>query len=56
MTDSNENRDRSRRPAAEDRRWLSTCQVLGSRMIGRSSDTVYGLHRACGDEDHEFLS
>jgi hypothetical protein len=30
-------------------------QVLGGRMIGRSGDVVYGLHRARGDEEHEFL-
>jgi hypothetical protein len=24
-------------------------------MIGRSSDAVCGLHRAQGDEEHEFL-
>jgi hypothetical protein len=30
--------------------------VLGGRIIGRSSDTVCGLHRARGDEEREFLS
>jgi hypothetical protein len=30
-------------------------QVLGGRMIGRSGDVVYGLHRARGDEERGFL-
>jgi hypothetical protein len=32
-----------------------TCQVLGGRMIGRSGDTVCGLHHAHGDEEREFF-
>jgi hypothetical protein len=32
-----------------------TGQVLGGRVIERSGDIVYGLHRAHGDEEHEFL-
>jgi hypothetical protein len=32
-----------------------TCQVLGGRVIERSSDTVCGLHRARGDEERGFL-
>jgi hypothetical protein len=31
-------------------------QVLGDRMIGMLDDAVCGLHRARGDEEHEFLS
>jgi hypothetical protein len=53
--DSDEDRDRSRRPGVEDREWSSTGQVLGSRMIGRSSDAVCCLYRAQGDEEREFL-
>jgi hypothetical protein len=30
-------------------------QVLGGRMIERSSDDVCGLHRAQGDEERRFL-
>jgi hypothetical protein len=30
-------------------------QVLGGRVIEMSSDVVCGLHRACGNEEHEFL-
>jgi hypothetical protein len=33
-----------------------TGQVLGGRTFERSVDTVCGLHRACGDEEREFLS
>jgi hypothetical protein len=33
-----------------------TGRVLGGQMIGRSGDVVCGLHRARGDEEHEFLS
>jgi hypothetical protein len=33
-----------------------TSRVLGDRMIRRSSDAVCGLHHACGDELHGFLS
>jgi hypothetical protein len=30
-------------------------RLLGGRAIERSGDTVCGLHRARGDEKHEFL-
>jgi hypothetical protein len=52
---SDEDRDRSRKPSAEDRGWSSTGQVLSGQMIERSGDTVCGLHRARGDEEHGFL-
>jgi hypothetical protein len=32
-----------------------TGRVLGGRTIGRSGDTVCGLHRAHGDEKSGFL-
>jgi hypothetical protein len=32
-----------------------TGRVLGGRAIERLGGTVSGLHRACGDEEHEFL-
>jgi hypothetical protein len=32
-----------------------TGRVLGGRTIGRSGDTVCGLHRARGDESTDFL-
>jgi hypothetical protein len=32
-----------------------TGRVLGGRMIERSDDAMCGLHRARGDEEHEFL-
>jgi hypothetical protein len=32
-----------------------TGRVLDGRAIERSGGTVCGLHRACGDEEHEFL-
>jgi hypothetical protein len=32
-----------------------TCWVLSARATERSGGTVYGLHRARGDEEHEFL-
>jgi hypothetical protein len=32
-----------------------TGRVLGGWTIGRSGDAVCGLHRACGDEEHEFF-
>jgi hypothetical protein len=32
-----------------------TGRVLGGRAIERSGDTVCGLHRAFGDEEHGFL-
>jgi hypothetical protein len=32
-----------------------TGRVLGGRTIERSGGAVCGLHRACGDEEHEFL-
>jgi hypothetical protein len=50
-TCSNEDYDRSRRPSADGR----TGRVISGRVIERSSDTVYGLHRARGDEERKFL-
>jgi hypothetical protein len=32
-----------------------TGRVLGGRVTERLDDTVFGLHHACGDEEHEFL-
>jgi hypothetical protein len=32
-----------------------TGQILGGRVIERSGGAVCGLHRACGDEEREFL-
>jgi hypothetical protein len=29
--------------------------VLGGRMDERSGDAVCGMHRACGNEEREFL-
>jgi hypothetical protein len=52
---TDEDRGRSRKTCAEDRVWLCTSWVLIGRMIGRSGDAVYGLHRAHGDEECGFL-
>jgi hypothetical protein len=46
MTGSDEDLGRSRRYGIEDQKWSSTGRVLGGRMIGRSDDTVCGLHHA----------
>jgi hypothetical protein len=54
MTSTNEYHGKSRRPGAEDQGWSSTCQVLGGRTVERSGDVMCGLHRAQGDEEHEF--
>jgi hypothetical protein len=56
MTDSDEDRGRSRRLGAEGRGWSSTGRVLSGRTIEGSSDTVCGLHHTQGDEKHEFLN
>jgi hypothetical protein len=56
MTGSDEDRGRSRRLGVEDRRWSSTCQVLGGWTIERSGDAVCGLHRAQGNEERRYLS
>jgi hypothetical protein len=55
MTGRDKDRGRSRRPGAEDRGWSDTGRVLSSQTIERSGDAVCGLHRAHGDEEHEFL-
>jgi hypothetical protein len=55
MMCSDEDRGRSRRPSAEDQDGR-TSWVLGGRTIERSGCAVCGLHRARGDEEHEFLS
>jgi hypothetical protein len=46
MIGSDEDRDRSRRPGAEERGWSDTSQVLDDRTIRRSGDVVCGLHHA----------
>jgi hypothetical protein len=33
-----------------------TGRILGDRVVDRSGGAVCGLHRAHGDEEHEFLS
>jgi hypothetical protein len=48
MTDSDEDRGRSRRLGADDQGWLSTDQVLSGQMIERSGNDVCGLQRAQG--------
>jgi hypothetical protein len=55
MTGSDEDRGRSRRPGAEDQGWSTTGRVLSDRMIERSDDVVFGIHRARGDEECGFL-
>jgi hypothetical protein len=55
MTDSDEDRARSTRLGAEDRGRSVTDRVLGSWLIGMSSDVVCGLHRTHGYEEQEFL-
>jgi hypothetical protein len=55
MTSSDEDRGRRRRLGAENRGWSNTGRALGDRMIKRSSDAVYSLHRTQGDEEHRFL-
>jgi hypothetical protein len=52
---SNEDRDRSRGPGAENWGWSDTGQVLRGWTIKRSGDTVCGLYHTQGDEEHEFL-
>jgi hypothetical protein len=54
MTCNDDDRDRSRRPGAED--WDDhTCRIRSGRAIERSGGAVCGLHRARGDEEHVFL-
>jgi hypothetical protein len=55
MAGSDEECGRSRRLGAEDWGWSSTGRVLGGRTIGRSGDTVCGLHHAQRDEEWGFL-
>jgi hypothetical protein len=52
---SNEDRDRSRGPGAENWGWSDTGQVLRGWTIERSGDTVCDLYHTQGDEEHEFL-
>jgi hypothetical protein len=50
MASSDEDLGRSRRPGVENQGWLRTGRVLSGRTIGRSGDTVCGLHHAHEDE------
>jgi hypothetical protein len=54
MTCSDEDHGRSRRLGAEDRGWShrSDTRWPGDREVGW---LTCGLHRACGDEEREFL-
>jgi hypothetical protein len=54
MTCSDEDRDSSRRPGAEDQGW-SHRSGFGGRAVERSGDAVCCLHRARGDEERGFL-
>jgi hypothetical protein len=54
MTGSDENRGKSRKPSAEAGDG-HTGRLLDGWTIGRSGDTVYGLHRARGDDERGFL-
>jgi hypothetical protein len=49
MAGSDEDRGGSTRPGVDDWEWSSAGQVLGGRMIERSSDAVSCLHHAQGD-------
>jgi hypothetical protein len=51
-----DDRDRSRRHDAEDRRWSSTGWILGDRTIEMSSNIVRDLHHAQGHKERRFLS
>jgi hypothetical protein len=55
MADSDEDHDRSMRPDAEDQWWSSIGRILSGRVIGRSGNTVYGLHHTHEDEEHRFF-
>jgi hypothetical protein len=55
MLGSDEDRGRSRRLGAQDRRWSSIGQILGGRMIESSGDTVCGVHHAQGDKERGLL-
>jgi hypothetical protein len=55
MTGSDKDLGRSKRPGADNQRWLSTDRILGGRTIERSGDTVCDLYRAQGDEEREFI-
>jgi hypothetical protein len=55
MANSDEDLRRSRRSSARDWAWSSTGWVIGGRTIGRSGDTMCGLHRTQEDEESGFL-
>jgi hypothetical protein len=55
MADSDEDRDKSRRPGVKDRAWSGTGRVLGGRTIERSGDALCDLHCTRGDEERGFL-
>jgi hypothetical protein len=55
MASSDEDLGRSRRSSAGDWAWSSTGRVLSGRTIGRSGDTMCGLHHTQEDKESEFL-
>jgi hypothetical protein len=54
MAGSDEDRGRSRRPAAKNRGWSHRSGTWWPDD-GRSGDAVCSLHRTRGDDEHEFL-
>jgi hypothetical protein len=55
MAGNDEDRGKSGRLGAEDRRWSSTGRVLGGQTIETLGDAVCGVHHAQGDEERGFL-
>jgi hypothetical protein len=49
MACSDEDRGRSRRPGAEDRRWSHRSGLLGGQAVERLGGAMCGLHLARGD-------
>jgi hypothetical protein len=55
MADSDEDRGSYKKTSTENRGWSSTSRILSDRTIERLGNDVCGLHRAQGDNEHEFF-
>jgi hypothetical protein len=55
MADNDEDRGSYKKTSTENQGWSSISRILSDRTIERLGNDVCGLHRAQGDNEHEFF-